>query len=85
MFVSENAKYIYLIIYKKQIISGCSVVLADFEHLNLAQILRANSLEFFVSIKEHLYPVIVLVFYANLSFRENFIQLGLRTPILTFR
>ena len=51
-FVSENARYLHSILDKKQVISSKSVVLNNFEHLNLAQILRANSLEVFVSIKE---------------------------------
>ena len=49
-------------------------MLNDFERLNLAQILRANFLEFFVTIKEQVYPDLVSVFYSNLSFRENVIQ-----------
>ena len=45
-FVSENAKYKHFILCKKRVIFGRSVVLNDFEHLNLAQILRVNFLDF---------------------------------------
>ena len=46
----------------------------DFEHLNLASILRANSLENFLSIREPVYPSIVQYFYSNLSFESNQIR-----------
>ena len=49
-------------------------MLADFEHLNLAQILRTNSLEHFVMIKQQVYLELVYIFYSNLSFRENIIH-----------
>ena len=49
-FVSKSAKYKHSMLWKKQIISSISVVLNDFEHLNLGQILRANHLEHFISI-----------------------------------
>jgi len=50
------------------------MVLTDFEHINLAQILRANSLEFLVTIREQVHPDLVYMFYSNLSFRENIIH-----------
>ena len=34
-------------------------MLAEFEHLNLAQILRANSLEHLITIKEQVYPELI--------------------------
>ena len=43
----------------------------DFEHLNLAYILRTNSLENFLSIREPVYPSIVQYFYSNLTFESN--------------
>jgi len=49
-------------------------VLADFEHLNLAPILRPNSLEYLVTIKEQIYPDLVHLFYSNLSFSGNIIH-----------
>ena len=73
-FVSENAKFKHSILCKKQIISGRSVLLADFEHLNLAQIFRANSLEHLVTIKEQVFLELAYMFYSNLSFRENIIH-----------
>ena len=74
LFVSKNAKFKHSVICKKNVISGRSVVLADFEHLNLANILRSNSLEYFVTIREQVYPVLVQVFYSNLAFHNNHIQ-----------
>jgi len=50
------------------------MVLNDFEHLNLAHILRANSLENFLTIRESVYPSLVLYFYTNLSFESNRIR-----------
>jgi len=49
-------------------------VLSNFEHLNIAQILRANSLEYFVTIKEKVYPDLVHLFYSNLSCSGNIIH-----------
>ena len=62
VFVSENAKYKHFILCKKWIILERTVVLNDVEHLNLAQIFRANSLKFLVTIKEQVYPDLVYVF-----------------------
>jgi len=56
MFVSQNASQKYSIIHHKHVISGRTVVLADFDHLNLAQILRSSSLEYLVTVREHGYP-----------------------------
>ena len=67
IFVTENAKFKHLVISKKHVISGRSVVLADFDYLNLANILRSSSLEYFVTIKEQVYPELVQVFYSNLE------------------
>jgi len=65
MFASENVRYKNMIICKKHIISSCSVMLVDFEHLNLGSILRISSLEFFVTIKEQIYPELVKFFFSN--------------------
>ena len=51
-FVSDDAFYKHSIICNKQVISGRCVVLADFNHLNLAFILKTSSLDYFVTIKE---------------------------------
>ena len=51
-FVSQNASHRFSIIHNKNVISGWMVVLADFEHLNLAQILSTNSLEYLITIKK---------------------------------
>ena len=43
-FISENTKYKLSILYKKQIISGRTMGLSNFEHLNFVQVLKANYL-----------------------------------------
>ena len=43
-------------IHNKYVISGRTVVLADFEHLNLASILNTSSLEYLITVKEPVYP-----------------------------
>ena len=50
------------------------MVIQDFEHLNLAHILGANSLENFFSLREPVYPSLVPYFYTNLSFESNRIR-----------
>jgi len=50
------------------------VVLADFEHINLAAILSTSSLEHFVTIKKPVYPELVHYFYSNQSFQNNHIR-----------
>ena len=50
------------------------MVLADFEHLNLAVILSTSSLEHFVTIKEPVFPKLVHYFYSNLPFQNNHIR-----------
>ena len=50
------------------------MVLSDFEHLNLTNILGTSSLEHFVSVKEPVYPELVHYFYSNLSFQNNHIR-----------
>ena len=72
-FVSQNVRFKHSIINKKHIISDCSVVLADFEHLNPSNILRTSSMEYFVAIKEQIYPELDQFFYSNLSFHDNII------------
>ena len=59
MLVSENAMYKHYIICNKNIISGRCVVLADFDQLDLTPILKTNSLDHFVTIKEQVYPNLV--------------------------
>jgi len=72
--VSQNASYRYAIISTKNVNSGRTVVLSDFEHLNLTTILGSSSLENFVTIKEPVYPALVQYFYSNLSFEQNHIK-----------
>ena len=50
------------------------MVLSDFEHLNLANILGSSSLEDFVIIKEPVYLELVRYFYSNLSFEQHHIR-----------
>jgi len=47
------------------------VVLQDFEHLNIPQILRNNSLDQFLSIRQLVYTFLIPYFYTNLSFEGN--------------
>ena len=49
-------------------------MLADFEHLNLANILNTSSLEYLVTIKEPVYPELVDYFYSNLTFQNNHVR-----------
>ena len=67
-FDSQNASHRFSVIHNKHVISGRIVVLADFEHLNLATILITSSLEHLVSIKKSVYSELVYYFYSNLSF-----------------
>ena len=69
-FISQNASHRYIIIHNKHVISSRTVVLSDFEHLNLTNILSNSSLENFVSLKEPVYPKLVHYFYTNLSFHN---------------
>jgi len=74
LFVSQNASHKFSIIHNKSMISGRMVVLANFDHMNLAQILSISSLEYLVTIKEHVYAELVHYFYSNLSFHTNHIR-----------
>ena len=73
-FVSQNASYRHVIISTKNVNSGRTVVLSDFEHLNLASILAISSLKSFVTIKEPIYLALVQYFYSNLTFEHNHIK-----------
>ena len=64
----------FSVIHNKHVISGRTVVLSDFEHLNLAAILSTSSLEHLVKIKKPLYPELVHYFYSNLSFQNDHIR-----------
>jgi len=44
-FVSQNTSHRFSVLHIKHVISGRSVVLADFEHLNLVNILNTSSLD----------------------------------------
>jgi len=61
------------VIHNKHVISGRTVVLIDFEHLNLANILK-SSLEYLVTIKEPVHPELVHYFYYNMTFQSNHIR-----------
>ena len=73
-FVSSNALYKHSIICNKHVISGRCVALADFDHLNLTSILKTSSLDYFVTIKEQVYPELVQYFFSNLLFHYNRIK-----------
>ena len=67
-FVSQNASHRFSIIHNKYVISGRTIVLADFEHLNLANILNTSSSEYLVTIKEPVHPELFHYVYSNLTF-----------------
>ena len=71
LFVSSQAEHRYILLSEKTIISGRCVVLQDFEHLNIPQILRNNSLDQFMSIREPVYTSLIPYFYTNLSYEGN--------------
>ena len=73
-FVSQNASHRFSIFHNKHVIFGRTIVLADFEHLNLAHILNTSPLEYLVTIKEPVHPELVHYFYFNLSFQDNHIR-----------
>jgi len=62
------------VIHNKHVISGKTVVLADFEHLNLVSILNTCSLEHLITIKESVYPQLLHYFYSNLTFQNNHVR-----------
>ena len=73
-FISKNASYKFSVIHNKHVISGRTVVLADFEHLNLSSILNTSSLEHLITIKQLVYPKRVHYFYSNLIFQYNHVR-----------
>ena len=64
----------YILLSEKTIISGRCVIINVFEHLNLAHILRNNSLEDFLAIRQPVYTSLIPYFYTNLSFESNRIR-----------
>ena len=52
----------FSVIHDKHVISGRTIVLVDFEYLNLANILYASSLEHLVTMKESVYLELVHFF-----------------------
>jgi len=56
------------VIHNKHVISGRTVVLTDFEHLNLGSIFNTSSLKHLIIIKDPVYPELVHYFYSNLTF-----------------
>ena len=70
-FVNDLAENRFIILSKKAIISGRCVILKDFEHLQIPHILRRNSLDKFMAIREPVYPSLVHYFYANFAFEGN--------------
>jgi len=81
-FVSSHAQFKYTMLCKKQVIFGRSVVISDFRHLNLASILENNSLQYFILIKEKVYPNVVILCPIYLL-RIMWFTLGLVTMRLT--
>jgi len=74
LFVSPQAENRYILLSEKTIISGRCVIINDFEHLNLAHILRNNSLENFLTVREPVYTSLIPYFYTNLTFESNRIR-----------
>ena len=68
LFVSQNASHRFSFIQNKHVISSRTVILADFEYLNLANIFNTSSLEYLVTIKEPVHPKLEHYFYSNLTF-----------------
>ena len=60
LFVSNLAEQRFILLSRRTIISERCVVLQDFEHLNIPQILRNNSLDQFMAIKAVSYTHLTL-------------------------
>jgi len=70
-FINDLAENRFILLSKKSVISGRCVILKDFEHLQIPQILRRNSLDQFMAIREQVYPSLVHYFYANFIFEGS--------------
>jgi len=70
-FINDLAENRFILLSKKSVISGRCVILKDFEHLQIPQILRRNSLDQFMAIREQVYPSLVHFFYANIIFEGS--------------
>ena len=70
-FVNSLAENRFILLSGRSIISGRCVVFKDFEHLNIPQILRNNSLDQFMAIREPVYTSLIPYFYTNLAFEAN--------------
>jgi len=66
------------------VISSRTVVLANFEYLNLESILNTSSFEYLVTIKEPVYPELAHYFYSNLTFQSNHVRSKVLGKTLTF-
>jgi len=64
--------------------SGRSVILADFEYLDLGPILKINFLEYFVTIKEQVHSELVQFFYSNLSIRSRVKNIDINVSLKGF-
>jgi len=71
MFRNDLASDRYTHLAPRNTISGRFVAMHDFEHLDIPQILRANNLVDFLSIREKVYTSLVPYFYANFEFSGN--------------
>jgi len=72
LFVSQNASHKFSVIYNKHVISSRTVLLADFEHLNLANILNTSSLEYLAPLRNS--SALSLCIISNLTFQNNHIR-----------
>jgi len=70
-FINDHAENRFIQLSKRSVISGRCVILQDFEHLNIPHILRNNSLDEFMAIREPVYTSLVPYFYSNFSFEAN--------------
>ena len=70
-FINDLAENRFILLSKKSVISGRCVILKDFEHLQIPHILRRNSLDQFMAIREQVYPSLVHYFSANFAFEGS--------------
>jgi len=73
-FINELAGNRFISLSKRSINSGRYVALQDFEHLDIPRIIRNNSLDEFLTIREPVYTSLMPYFYANISFEGDQIR-----------
>jgi len=76
-FINDLAENRYIQLSKRSVISGRCAILQDFEHLDIPRILRNNSLEEFMAIREPVYTSLVPFFMPITLLRQT--ELGLES------